>query len=79
MRNLSYKESIRIHCDAYLSDVVKSLKAFELNGAPVINDQNKVIGFISENDCIKAMLKSNYYRDDPVTAADIMFDGSNIN
>ena len=41
-------------------------------GGPVIDDENHVIGFISEQDCLASMLESTYHSEMHVKVADKM-------
>jgi CBS domain-containing protein len=58
-----------IHQHTPVRAAVESLIAAGLSGAPVIDDGNHVVGFISEQDCIKEMLNNSYFCDEsqPVT------------
>jgi len=44
-----------------------------VTGLPVVDDHRKVIGFISEQDCIHALLVSNYHREGDPKVDDVMF------
>lgn len=55
-----------------ISDIVAVLLEHKITGAPVLNRDRQVIGFISEQDCIKEMLNTAFYCDLTATAADLM-------
>lgn len=55
-----------------VGDIVAVLLEHKITGAPVLNADKQVIGFISEQDCIKEMLNTAFYCDLTATAADIM-------
>lgn len=55
-----------------MKDIVKTLVKHHLVGAPVIGEDKKLIGFITEKDCIKEMLNDSYYSQDHQVAEDIM-------
>lgn len=55
-----------------VTDVVATLLEHRITGAPVLNDEHEVIGFISEQDCIKEMLNTAFYCDLTATAEDVM-------
>lgn len=55
-----------------VADVVAVLLEHKITGAPVLNADKQVIGFISEQDCIKEMLNTAFYCDLTATAADVM-------
>ncbi|TVP55271.1 MAG: CBS domain-containing protein [Halomonadaceae bacterium] len=41
-------------------------------GAPVLDEQQKLVGFVTEQDCIKQMLNDSYYSQEHMLARDIM-------
>jgi len=47
--------------DQPVSDVVESLIKNRISGAPVVNENNELLGIISEGDCIKHISDSRYY------------------
>ena len=55
-----------------VGDVVAVLLEHKITGAPVLNAERRVIGFISEQDCIKEMLNTAFYCDLTANAADVM-------
>ena len=44
-----------------IQEVIEKLIKNRISGGPVINDQNELIGIISEGDCIKHISESKYY------------------
>lgn len=42
-------------------EAVEKLLQSRSSGGPVINDQREIVGFVSEQDCLKAMLSSTYH------------------
>ncbi|SNR17434.1 CBS domain-containing protein [Tenacibaculum jejuense] len=44
-----------------LEDVIATLVANRISGGPVVNENNELIGIISEGDCIKHISESRYY------------------
>lgn len=42
-------------------EAVEKLLQSNSSGGPVIDEQRQVIGFVSEQDCMKAMLSSSYH------------------
>ena len=70
----SKKESVQILVSDYmtkklitfkpedsLDHVIHLLISNKISGGPVVNDQNELIGIISETDCIKHISESKYY------------------
>ncbi|MDX2320081.1 MAG: CBS domain-containing protein [Moritella sp.] len=41
-------------------------------GAPVVNDNDTLIGWISEQDCLASLLESSYYCEEVAIVADLM-------
>ncbi|WP_250657897.1 CBS domain-containing protein [Alkalimarinus coralli] len=58
--------------DTSVEEVVKTLVKSKLFGAPVLDQDKKLIGFISEKDCLKQMVNDSYYSQDHHVARDIM-------
>jgi CBS domain-containing protein len=44
-----------------VEEVIDSLIKNRISGGPVVNDNNELIGIISEGDCIKQISESRYY------------------
>lgn len=47
--------------DQSVEEVIQGLIKNRISGAPVINDNNELVGMISEGDCIKQISDSRYY------------------
>ena len=62
-----------IRCGTPLTKVVKTLLQNHITGLPVVDDHRKVIGFVSEQDCIHALLVSNYHCEGDPKVDDVMF------
>ena len=45
-----------------VSEVVESLIKNRISGGPVVNENNELLGIISEGDCIKQISDSKYYK-----------------
>ncbi len=43
-----------------IQDVVRTLLAKRISGAPVVNDQRELVGVISEGDCLTEVVKGKY-------------------
>ena len=43
-----------------------------LSGAPVVDENQRLVGFLSEKDCLKAALDASYFRRDEGTVEDFM-------
>jgi CBS domain-containing protein len=55
-----------------VAEAVERLLEAKQMGGPVIDVQNKVIGFLSEQDCLVQMIESSYYREQVAQVKDIM-------
>lgn len=44
-------------------------------GGPVVDKQNKLVGFLSEQDCLAAMLRDTYHNEQSATVSDCMYQG----
>ena len=44
-----------------VEEVVETLIEHKISGGPVVNENNELIGIISEGDCIKQISESRYY------------------
>ena len=61
-----------ISVNASVRDVVEHLLKWNITGAPVVNGDRMLIGFVSEQDCMKEMLNSAFYAEDSAQVASIM-------
>ena len=55
------KNLITFRPDQPVSEVVESLIKNRISGGPVVNENNELLGIISEGDCIKQISESRYY------------------
>ena len=53
-------------------EAVERLLSVHQTGGPVIDEYKKVIGFLSEQDCLKQMMASSYYQEQICLVKDIM-------
>lgn len=60
------------HINTSIEEVVRTLCMNKVVGAPVVDDNKQLVGFITEQDCIKQMLNNTYYCDSHQVASDIM-------
>ena len=58
--------------DTNLLKAVHTLLKHGLSGAPVVDDNSRLIGFLSEKDCLKAALDASYFRREEGTVQDFM-------
>ena len=55
------KKLITFKAEQPIEDVIDTLIANKISGGPVVNEQNELIGIISEGDCMKQISESRYY------------------
>ena len=55
-----------------VAEAVEGLLQTKLTDGPVIDSQNKVIGFLSEQDYLVQMIESSYYTEQVADVKDIM-------
>jgi len=44
-----------------VGEVIETLKAKEISGAPVLNEKKEIVGMISEQDCLRVIIDSVYH------------------
>ncbi len=72
VRDYMQSNILAIKASANVREVVEHLLKWDVTGAPVVNEQMVVIGFVSEQDCIKEMLNSAFYAENSALVTDIM-------
>ena len=55
-----------------VAEAVERLLSGTHTGGAVLDGSNKVVGFLSEQDCIEQMIASSYYREQAARVKDIM-------
>lgn len=51
---------------------IRTLLRHKISGAPVVDDDNQVIGMVSEKDCLQTFLGSSYYNEMGELVSEIM-------
>lgn len=72
VRDYMQAAPLAFHSDTNLLQVVDQLLAAKATGAPVIDADKRVIGFISEQDCIKEILQGAFYCEEPPVVSTVM-------
>jgi len=62
-----------VRCGTPLTKVVKALLSNHVTGLPVVDDHRRVLGFVSEQDCIHSLLVSSYHCEGDPIVDDVMF------
>lgn len=55
-----------------LTEVVDTLLRLKVTGLPVIDDSERVVGFISEQDCLRSLIVSTYHCEGAPTVDSLM-------
>ena len=62
----------KLRAEMSVAEAVELLILTKQTGGPVIDHNNMVIGFLSEQDCLATMITSSYYREQVCSVEDIM-------
>ncbi|MEP2772109.1 MAG: CBS domain-containing protein [Fulvivirga sp.] len=54
------RQLITFHPEQTMDEVIKILLTKRISGGPVVDDDNKLVGIISEGDCLKEVVKGKY-------------------
>ena len=65
-----HPSAIRIGTD--LTEVVDTLLKLKMTGLPVIDRNERVVGFISEQDCLRSLIVSSYHCEGSPAVDDVM-------
>jgi CBS domain-containing protein len=55
------KDLIVFKPEQSIEEVIQTLIKHKISGGPVVNNQNELLGIISEGDCLKQVSESRYY------------------
>lgn len=58
--------------DTTIHEAVEQMLTSKLIGAPVVDDQRRVVGYLSEQDCLRYMISESYYSDQRELVRDVM-------
>lgn len=61
-----------IYADSSICDAVESMLRNKVIGAPIIDRNHQLVGYVSEQDCIKEMLNNTFYADDSPSITKVM-------
>ncbi|MEQ3639565.1 MAG: CBS domain-containing protein [Alteromonas sp.] len=63
---------VKLNAEMPVAQAVEALLFTQQSGGPVLDIKGRVIGFLSEQDCIATMIASSYYREQICRVGDIM-------
>lgn len=66
------RRPVTFNLEMSVAEAVECLLKVHQTGGPVIDEHHKVVGFLSEQDCLVSMLESSYYREQVCRVKDIM-------
>ena len=55
------KQLITFRSDTPIETAMESFLENKISGAPVLDDQGKLVGVLSEKDCMRTLFESSYY------------------
>lgn len=55
------KELVTFRPEQSVEEVISALIVHKISGGPVVNENNELVGIISEGDCLKQISESRYY------------------
>lgn len=67
-----HKTSLTFTPSMFVCDAVNQLLSKGLSGLPVVDAQGNVMGFLSEQDCIRSMLSNSYYCENTTLVGEVM-------
>lgn len=65
---------VRLPANAPLTTAVDTILDSGYLGVPVIDEAQQLVGFLSEQDCLRALVSDSYHCDSHLTVRDIMRD-----
>lgn len=60
VRDYMTTKLITFHPDQPMDEVIACLLKKKISGAPVVDEDNNIVGIISEGDCLKEVIKGKY-------------------
>ena len=77
MESLKVGDYMNIHpvtlkAEMTVAEAVSKLLESHYPGGPVVDGRNRLVGFLSEQDCLAKMFESGYYNEQAARVADIM-------
>ena len=72
VKDVMIKHPMSIPADMDLTLVVDTLLQYRITGLPVVDNETRVIGFVSEQDCLRQLLVSSYHGEGAVRVEQVM-------
>ncbi|MBF1803077.1 CBS domain-containing protein [Alloalcanivorax profundimaris] len=74
VKDLMVRHPLAIQQGTELTSVVATLLQSRYSGLPVVDADRQVIGFVSEQDCLRRLLVASYHQEGSVRVEDLMHD-----
>lgn len=71
-KDIMQKSFIHLKESLGTAEAAQILLDYKLPGAPVVNDKDEIVGFLSEKDCLNRMIKSRYLNTPSIHISDYM-------
>lgn len=72
IREIMSRDCYRVRGNTSVTTLVEGLALHRLSGAPVVDERDHLIGFISEQDVLGKLLESAYLNDEPPLVKELM-------
>lgn len=72
VRDIMSRDCYRVTADTSVATLVAGLALHRLPGAPVVDERDHLIGFISEHDVMAKLFESVYLSDEPAPVRELM-------
>lgn len=66
------KKYVSFHQKASIEDAIKKMLRADVTGAPVIDDDNRLVGYLSQRDCLKQATQMRYLNEQARLVEDYM-------
>ncbi|MFC4701304.1 CBS domain-containing protein [Glaciecola siphonariae] len=66
------RRTVKLTVDMPVAEAVEALLLGKQTGAGVVDKNNQLVGFLSEQDCLSRMITSSYYREQVSLVKDLM-------
>lgn len=60
LKDYMLKNPVKVKADADLFDAIEAILEYKISGVCVVDDENNLLGVLSELDCLKAILSAMY-------------------
>ena len=71
-RNFMTKNLVTVHPDTQAYDAIVLLLKHEISGMPVVDEAGKLVGILSERDCMKTFMHAQYHTLPTALVKDLM-------